>query len=152
MNTLVDTNILARSASPDHHQHTLAQDAVRVLLKQGERLCIVPQVLYEFWTVATRPVSQNGLGKSVAEARADVAHFKRLLRFYRDERAIFEQWEILCDLYNVQGKAAHDARLAAAMLRHRMDAILTFNASDFSRYADIKIITPVEAINSTVDS
>jgi predicted nucleic acid-binding protein len=42
----------------------------------------------------------------------------------------------------VKGKNAHDARLVAAMVRHGLTHILTFNAQDFSRYRGITIMTP----------
>jgi hypothetical protein len=49
---LLDTNILARSAQPAHSQYQTAVDAVAVLRLQGETLCLVPQVLYEYWSGA----------------------------------------------------------------------------------------------------
>lgn len=39
----------------------------------------------------------------------------------------------------MKGKNAHDARLVAAMVRHGLTHILTFNAQDFSRYRGITI-------------
>jgi len=40
----------------------------------------------------------------------------------------------------VVGKAAHDARLVAAMNRHALSHLLTFNVSDFKRYPAIQIL------------
>jgi len=34
----------------------------------------------------------------------------------------------------VMGKNAHDTRLVAAMLRHDIKSILTFNSADFKRF------------------
>ena len=62
MSIVIDTNILLRSAEPSHAQHAVADHAVRILIAHNEILCVVPQVLYEFWVAATRPVPQNGLG------------------------------------------------------------------------------------------
>jgi len=42
----------------------------------------------------------------------------------------------------VSGKQAHDARLAAAMLRHGLTHLLTFNIEDFKRYPSINILDP----------
>ena len=67
---LLDTNILARSAQPGHSQYQSAIAAVDTLRLRNETLCLVPQVLYEYWVVATRPVEQNGLGMTAAEAAA----------------------------------------------------------------------------------
>lgn len=36
----------------------------------------------------------------------------------------------------------NDAYLVAAMIAHRVNRILTFNTSDFRRYADIQALDP----------
>src|SRR5439155_16814338 len=76
MNDLVDTNILTRLAEPGHAMHQPALDAVKLLVRQGHRLHIVPQNLYEFWGVCTRPTAVNGLGETAAEAAAELANLK----------------------------------------------------------------------------
>jgi hypothetical protein len=42
----------------------------------------------------------------------------------------------------ISGKNAHDARLVAAMIVHGVSSILTFNAKDFTRYAEIVVVDP----------
>jgi predicted nucleic acid-binding protein len=42
----------------------------------------------------------------------------------------------------IKGKNAHDARLAAAAMRHGVPALLTFNADDFKRFERLTILTP----------
>ena len=59
---LLDTNILLRIAQPNHAMHQEARKSVRALFRQKEILYIVPQILFEFWAVATRPIANNGLG------------------------------------------------------------------------------------------
>jgi len=139
---LLDTNVLARSAQPGHSQYPSAIAAVETLGLRNERLCVVPQVLYEYWVVATRPVEQNGLGMTAIEAAADLVATIQRFHVYRDERAILDSWQKLVLQYQVLGKNAHDARLVAAMERHGISRILTFNASDFSRYPGIQILDP----------
>jgi predicted nucleic acid-binding protein len=72
---------------------------------------------------------------------------QRLFRLLRDERAIYAIWEQLVSSLSVQGKQAHDARLAASMQRHSITHILTFNAADFARYPHISVLTPGEVLN-----
>ena len=84
MNILLDTNILTRLAEPGHVMHQAALDATASLRMQGDTLCIVPQNLYEFWVVATRPVSANGLGKTAAEATAELANLKTIIGRFSD--------------------------------------------------------------------
>ena len=61
-----------------------------------------------------------------------------------DERGIFGRWQSLVTKYDAKGKNAHDARLVAAMLRHGLTQVLTFNGSDFSRYTEIEAISPTQ--------
>jgi len=95
MAILLDTNILLRQAEPRHAQHQASTEATDALRRRGEDLVIVPQVLYEFWSVATRPIAQNGLGMTSAEAHAELIAIQRLFRLLRDERAIDAIWEQL---------------------------------------------------------
>lgn len=142
MNTLLDSNILVRTIQPAHHMHWIALDAITELRRQGDTLCLVPQNIYEFWVVCTRPVAQNGLGMSPAETQAELSRLKTLFTLLDDTPAIFPQWEQLVVQYQIQGKNAHDARLAAAMMVHGVSRILTFNGSDFQRYPTLIVLEP----------
>ena len=62
MSTLLDTNTLLRSTQLGHPMRPAAAGAITILRAQGEQLCLVPQNLYEYWVVCTRPAAQNGLG------------------------------------------------------------------------------------------
>jgi predicted nucleic acid-binding protein len=147
MNVLLDTNILTRSAEPGHQMYQPATDAVEALRLQGHTLCIVPQVLYEFWAVATRPTAANGLGKTVPEAAAELSKLRARLTLLEDTPAILPEWERLVTSYAVLGKNAHDARLVAAMLVHGVTHLLTFNDQDFRRFAAITVLTPAAVLS-----
>ncbi len=67
MNVQVDTNILTRLAQHSHPQHDKALIAVTNLTSALHSLTIVPQNLFEFWAVATRPAGENGLGLSTRQ-------------------------------------------------------------------------------------
>ena len=95
--------------------HENALDALAALRQRGEELCILPQNLYEFWVVATRPLSVNGLGMSPVQAEAEIAQIKRLFRFQSDTPAVYPERERMVLQYSVSGKSAHDARIVAAM-------------------------------------
>jgi predicted nucleic acid-binding protein len=142
VNTLLDTNILTRSSQEDHPQYAAACRSVELLRQTGDRLCVVPQNLYEFWAVATRPPGENGLGMTAPQAQARMTRIKRLFALLLDERRILPEWERLVNLHDVKGKTAHDARLVAAMRRHGLSRLLTFNASHFARFAGITVPTP----------
>lgn len=146
MNTLLDTNILVRTAEPAHSMHRLALDAMAELRRQGETLCVVPQNVYEFWVVCTRPAAQNGLGMSPAQTQTELARLKALFTLLDDTPAIFPQWEQLVIQHQIQGKNAHDARLAAAMRVHGLSRILTFNVGDFQRYQTLTVLEPSQVV------
>lgn len=150
MRILIDTSVVVRTAQPGTAACAEALAALADLHKRGYQRCIVPQVLYEYWVVATRPVAQNGLGMSVAQAETDLSRLKQLFQFLRDERAIYEIWHQLVVQYSVSGKNAHDARLAAAIQRHQLTHILTFNKSDFVRYSHLVAVTPAEVLAGVV--
>jgi len=142
MRILVDTNILVRIADSLHASHQLAADAVQTLANDRHELVLVPQLIYEFWSVATRSTTSNGLGKSPAYAESLIPQFCRVFRLLRDERSIYETWLQLVTQYQVCGVKSHDTRLAAAMLRHDITHLLSFNASDFRRYPHVSGLEP----------
>ncbi|OJW18674.1 MAG: hypothetical protein BGO49_23400 [Planctomycetales bacterium 71-10] len=146
MSTLVDTNILLRLidlTAPSHHTTRLA---IARLRSDSEELFIVPQNLFEFWAVATRPVAVNGLGKSVVEAAADLRLCKKLFTLLDDTPAVYPTWEHLVATAGVVGKKAHDARLVAAMMVHGVDRLLTFNVQDFRPYTGVRAQSPDEIL------
>jgi predicted nucleic acid-binding protein len=142
MRVLVDTNVLARVAHKKLPHTPVAQAALEQLWSDGHELRVVPQVLYEYWSVATRPVDQNGLGFSTEIVNGDVSRFQRIFSVLRDERGILDPWQQIVRERNVVGKQSHDARLVAAMLRHELTHLLTFNIADFVRYGGIEVLDP----------
>ena len=139
---LLDANIALRLGSPTHAQHAIAKAALSVLHSRGETFVIVPQTIYEFWVVATRPLAVNGLGLSVPACQAEVAKLKTYASYLPDQPALFAEWESLVVTHQCQGKVAHDARLVAAMRTHGLTRILTFNVGDFQRYPGLNVIDP----------
>lgn len=119
-----------------------AVNAVQTLLAQGEELCIVPQNLIEFWAVATRPVSVNGLGLSFAQAIAELSALQDIFMLQLDTPTTFLEWENLGVKYQVMGKQTHDTHLATSMTVHQITHLLTFNTADFKRFAEITAIDP----------
>ena len=135
MSYLVDTSIIMRTIHIGSSQQISAINALAELRKQGETLCVVPQNLIEFWAVATRTVSANGLGLSIEET--EVAQIKLHFVLKTEDETIFENWENLVKDYRVSGKTTHDARIVAAMQTYGITNLLTFNVSDFQRYSRI---------------
>ncbi len=140
----MDTNLLIRMLQPHHSLHLIASDAIATLRSDNRRLYLVPQNLIEFWTVATRPINANGLGFSTAAARTEIERLERFFTVLPETPAIYSAWKRLVFDYQVSGKPTYDARLVAAMQVHGITSILTFNPSDFRRYAGIEVVAPAE--------
>jgi predicted nucleic acid-binding protein len=140
MRILLDTNVLCRLAERGHPQHSVAESVVTNLLKEQHELCLVPQVLYEYWVVVTRPVADNGLGMDPVEVDKAIDICLDRFTLFRDERGIFSVWRDLARQHGVKGKNGHDARLVAAMLRHGLRHLLTFNVRDFERFNEIELL------------
>jgi predicted nucleic acid-binding protein len=142
MNVLVDTNIVGRMVEPAHVQHQPAVDAVAALVARGDSPCLVPQVLYEFWVVATRPTTANGLGMTPSEAASEIARLEGLYGVLLDSATLYSEWKRLVSVNLISGKNAHDARLVAAMTVHGLTHLLTFNTADFARFSGITAMDP----------
>lgn len=146
MRILLDTNVLLRLEDLAHGLHSQARSAIDVLDANGHELVLVPQVLYECWVVATRPREVNGLGLESARVDQMISEWLDLFSLLRDERQIFQFWRELVSKHDVLGKNAHDARLVAAMKRHGVTEIITFNTSDFVRFPGLRCFSPADVI------
>jgi predicted nucleic acid-binding protein len=142
MTHLLDTNVLLRAAQPRHPMAATALSAMAELHRRGHKLVVVPQVIYEFWSAATRPLTQNGLGLSASVAASEVNGALALFPLLDDTPEVFTKWKDLVVKHQVLGKQGHDARLVASMLTHGIKHLLTFNDHDFRRYADLVTVHP----------
>jgi len=116
--------------------------SVSILASRRDELHVVAQNLIEFWAVATRPIMNNGLGLAITQAEQELTKLKALFTILPDTADILPQWEQLVVKHQVLSKQAHDARLVAAMLVHRVTHLLTFNIADFKRYSEITVVSP----------
>jgi len=142
MATLIDTNILLRSVQPDHPMHLTAVRALEVLMKQEEPLFVAVQNIAEFWTAATRPIANNGLGFTIEEAQAELRKIETFFQILTESTASYAAWKALLIERRVSGVQAHDARLTSVMKAYGVPRIVTFNVADFTRYPDIEVVHP----------
>ena len=142
---LLDTNLLTRMTRSHDPQSGVARAAIQTLLSRGERLIVVPQNLYEFWAVATRPpgpppAGGNGLGMTPSQAGHWLRFFRRRFVLLPDREELSTLWQQLVETHGVTGFRAHDVRLGAAMQSYGITR-LPFNATDFRRLP-ISILDP----------
>ena len=146
---LLDTNLLVRMTRPTDSQCAVARSAIQTYRGRGERIVVVPQSLYEFWAVATRPLGappagRNGLGMTTTQAGHWLRFFRRRFVLLPDREEISDLWQSLVETYRVTGYRAHDVRLIAAMQSFGITRLLTFNSIDF-RHLPVTILDPAQA-------
>jgi predicted nucleic acid-binding protein len=139
---LLDTNILLRAVDKSSPDHGVVASALTRLAGRGDDLCLFPQVIIEFWCVATRPVDVNGFGwepeRVETEIREAVARFPLIV----DVPLIFDHWLRLVATLRIRGKQVHDARIVATMQAHGIAHVLTLNVADYRPYPGIEAVHP----------
>jgi hypothetical protein len=125
--------------------HSEARKAIQALLRKKEMLQIVPQIVFEFWVVATRPAANNGLGFTPKKAKRTIEKGQFFFHILPDKEPIYREWLRLVEAYSVCGANAHDARLVKV---HRVTHVLTFNGDDFKRFhgKEITVVSPAEIL------
>lgn len=149
---ILDTNILVRLVVHSDPEHPVVLQALRACIIEDVELYITSQNLYETWSVLTRPLSSNGYGVSVEETEAVIQRLCSLFPVLYDDDAVMRGWTRLCRTYEVLGRQAHDARLAAHAISRGIEAILTLNPSDFSRYTGLLLIVHPSTVISSENS
>ena len=144
MNYLVDTSVLVRALHAVDPASAFARQALSDLFRRQDSLYVLPQIAAEFWVVATRPQTENGLGYTSARTERWLTRFRASFQLQYETAAVYQQWRKLLADHQVRGKQAHDARLAAAAQTHRFDAILTFNVRHFQRYPGLTVLHPAD--------
>lgn len=149
MTCLIDTNTLLRYMNPSDPSHATAVGSIDALRTAGKLSFVVPQNFYEYWVVATRPVTANGLGLAPAECEKDLALIAAAFPLLADRPALLAEWRALVVAHECKGKMAHDARFVAAMRTHGVTRLLTFNGADFKRFPGIEVLDPATVAASS---
>jgi predicted nucleic acid-binding protein len=146
MDVLVDTNILIRRIHHRDPKHRETRQALGVLRRRGDRICVTAQNLIECWAVCTRPVQSNGLGLTPDQTDRIASRIEELCSLLPDSPGVYTEWRRLVVAHSVSGKKTHDARLVAVMQVYGIHTILTFNLEDFKRYPGIRAVHPREVV------
>ena len=139
---LADTNLWLRFVDSSSPEQPTAANAIEFLSLSHE-LLITPQNLIEFWAVATRPRTANGLGWTVEQATRRLCGLGDQCRLLTDTLQVFEEWLRLVQAHRVCGKQVHDARIASIVIAHGLHALVSFNTADFRRYP-LQVIHPLD--------
>ncbi|MBO0798859.1 MAG: type II toxin-antitoxin system VapC family toxin [Blastocatellia bacterium] len=145
MSFLIDTNIFLRLVPKNDPDRQVVVNALRKLRSKKEDLYYTTQVLAEFWTVCTRPVTaRGGYGLTSLETERRARPIERYCKLLTESLATHQEWRRLIMVHSVQGVLIHDARTVSVMNLNGITHILTFDKDDFKRYSNIIALSPVD--------
>ena len=142
MKALLDTNILLRMMNRAHPKHAAIGAVLKELASRSVELFIAPQVIFESYVVATRPLNVRGFGFGPNDACQLVRNAMQKLPLLPDPSDLTNRWLQICEDHSISGKPAHDARLVAWMDAYGITRLVTLNPADFRRYSHITLIVP----------
>lgn len=80
------------------------------------------------------------------QARAELTSTRALFDLLPETTQVYPTWEGLVAKYAIHSKQAHDARLVAMLIEHRVPRLLTFNDADFKHFAEIAALNPFDVL------
>lgn len=134
---LLDTNILLRLKEKHAESHQTVKNKIQQFLQIGEKLVLTPQIVYEFYVVATRPLEKNGLGLEVVEVIETIEEFSNLCQLLVEHQDTYQNWLHLMRQYQIKGKRSHDVRLVAFMQAQQIPKLYTLNQQDFKVFQNL---------------
>lgn len=140
----IDTNVLVYVSRPTALEHTIAVAALAEVEASGCIVWISPQVRREYLAVVTRPQA-TAPALSMAAAIADIRRFQAAFAVTDEGPLVLERLLLLLQTHPGAGRQVHDANIVASMLIHGIARLVTFNAGDFRRFADVIEIRPLAA-------
>lgn len=132
---MLDTNVLLAATDEGRAEHDQALEIVNDWPGRGTTLYTSGQIMREYLAVATRPAERNGLGLKLADALANVRAFRGRTSLLAEDGKVADRLLALLDDIECGGKQVHDANVVATMLVHGIDAVITINLDDFTRFA-----------------
>ncbi|MDP5338441.1 MAG: type II toxin-antitoxin system VapC family toxin [Nodularia sp. (in: cyanobacteria)] len=139
----IDTNILVYANLALSPFHVQATERLQALSQQGIDLCISRQTLREYLAAMTRR-SDLTQGIPIASLVVDVRNFATYFRLLEDNLEVTDRLLTLIEQIPSGGKQIHDANIVATMLVYNIPQLLTHNTIDFTRFANLINIVPLQ--------
>ncbi len=136
----VDTNILLTATDRGRSLHAEAREVLSTAGPKGLHMVVSGQVVREYLVVATRPLDANGLGMKPADAVKNADAFLQRMIVLDETERVSERLCKLTRAHGLCGKRIHDANIAATMLVHGVDFLLTANPEDFRVLPEIQLL------------
>jgi predicted nucleic acid-binding protein len=137
----VDTNVLIYATRGTASEHAAAQTALARLEGEGRRLWISVQILREYLAAVTRPQAAAP-AMPIGTAIADVQRFRQVFHVAEDRSVVLDRLLALLGAHYGAGRQIHDTNIVATILEHGIHRLLTFNATDFRRFAGVIELEP----------
>ena len=140
---LLDTNILVYAADETSPFHQSAVALREKGLRNEISLCICPQVLNEFFAIATNPrrVSSPRTQKEAILEMEKYFHSKNILKIYPGPEIIDRIIDLL-KRHEITKQEIFDLQLVATMLSNNVTRLYTYNQEDFYKFKEIEVLSP----------
>lgn len=148
--TFVDTNILIYATDTLSPWYDLARAGLDQAHRGGAELVLSPQVLREYLAATTR-LSTTGQGAPLAQVLENIRVFRAQFRVVDETALVTDRLVSLLQTIQVAGKQIHDANIVATMLTYSIPYLLTHNVTDFTRFAHLITVLPLDASLSAGD-
>jgi predicted nucleic acid-binding protein len=140
---VVDTNVLVYALYSESEHHAPSRALLDHAQDGHARLCLVPQVLAEFYSVVTsaRRVTLPRQPGEVLDLIQKLVTMPGISLLPVPTDTV-HRWMTLVRKYAVTGAAAFDVQLVASMLGNGIKRIYTFNRDHFDRFSEVEALTP----------
>ena len=138
----LDTNLIVYAHRSDMPEHFKAQAIISEFIQSEKLFAVAWPSFYEFYRLVThgkvfRVPSSREQALSVIRSFFEIPY----CRVLSHSVAHWENMESLCKEADVRGNLAFDVQIAAIMLDHGVEEVIS-NDGDFLRFNRLKVINP----------
>ncbi len=138
----VDTNILIYSTFEDFEpeKHLQCVDTLNRLLQAETILFVSSQILREYFAITT---NKNIFKKPLTykQAAAKMKEFMATFTLVYEKESTIHVLIALIGKYAILQQKIHDMNIVATMLDNNITHLLTYNAKDFRKISEIKLLS-----------
>ncbi|MCP4136080.1 MAG: type II toxin-antitoxin system VapC family toxin [bacterium] len=139
----IDTNILVYATLEDFDEkkHKLSKGALEKKYEQGAQYYISTQILRELYAIITNnKYLSNPL--SPETAKDVISYYQSEFNLLLITKDVISRLLEIVSGKNIKGQKIHDATIAATMIEHDINNIITFNDKDFRKFTELNAIVP----------
>ena len=141
MAAVLDTNVLIYAIDPSAPQHERSRALLDRSRVQGADLCLTSQILGEFYAFSTDP-RRGGRFPTDVLNQINLLIARPGIILLPTPPDLTSRWLQLVAAQPVRGAQVFDVQIVATMLAVGVTQVYTYNAADFSPYAQVQVLTP----------